>query len=1698
MSKTTALRLRHTHDFDLPMDDFVKKEDPDMKANGFCLEAWVQCARRDNAARLYSAKNYEGHPLRLKPGDYSQIDNKLLPQLASVDLPEGIEVVFFSEPYFKGSTLVLRDDEPEIGTEFSIGSVVILDRRHRNQSHVILFGEENYQGAAQLLLVPNSWAPPVKSADRIQVGMESASGHHIPSVRSAWVPPGIALELTTIATVAENTFEAIKECDQKLTFATFSELEKKTLSPQSWPKNIPDFNMVDIPTGTVLVFFEKENFGGSYINLTGKQEATVKLPWAPASAVFALAPGGVDGVLVFEQLPQFYPVGSTLTKPDDPKNVQDKYVYIPQGYRLKSKKSDNGLNLTAGFHRLDGQTAYQVEKLQVHILRGDLSRFPSPVISLTTRRSSPLKADSGLHYKTNASQNWQQTTDPLGDKLSPGELTAVRVPSKAALVLFEDALGEGQHELIIGGRDDLSDLSFSPKSMALLLAPDDVTDGVWDFKAHKIYAPGKEMELDSLREGAAFVPPGYRIAVKREDEINGYITTSAAVDKGDQRGTVERYVGVLDIGGNGLTIQRTSGRLKAGSDELRFGGKLLQANKWYHLAYQLRPAKEDQKSALQWVVNGKVVQEVENIHVDKIIERLYQDGGHWKLGHHLRGSIVQVRAWKSFRDLKTLRKERFSGVEVQADKHLLKNPADLADPPNAIVAEAILPDPPEHTTLLQGLQRQVKVVNEQKVLAARRRADGQKRLAEKRAQRKIELAREEARRQVHLKTMVRLSFVRGREFLVYWALENQKGKAKIELKSHEHEKGDDRQYRLATDISWGITANKSDRLYVVDSGWTKGIWGYDINAEDLKYQLQIAFRNRPQALVVDTSGKHQKAAKDGKIRTAMYWVEEDGQFYRFWDTPGTHTGYVEGHIDNDITGIEPLFQQNLPLGRPRSWDMVFYADKQQLIWCNGWEICRATVSARDNNFDLHEIDVIVPHIASPYPVAVAVAEDGTVVWLDRDREQIRYLLPGDALPKDLYAAPNPARGLSVCQIPAADSKQEVTYAYWVSGKRRTLEVPVLDTPGRYIDIWQDSKKKVPHGQHVPMVAVDERTMDWGDVKFPVQISKNRPVRFDKDNLISFGPIDLNKIVGQVQKITIQLKELKSNVSDSNPILDRDDYGGEGVGPEDNLLVKNILFQFKHQNTEDQTVRGHANWQFKTYNTYSFEYYKKDTLIINSWHPRGGIRFETGIWTELSFVFNATPSPHSRYTLEIHKDGELLGGRELSYQVEALHLVINNSKDSEVRGLIKRIQINTVKQGQEQETIYKGEDLKQLLQPNQSSEDTNSQPDSLNKHTLLFASKEDVVQFESGRIDLNKGWTAAAKVIWDGAADEPLCLYELATVEDEERLVCGITEEGRPFLHLRWKGKDLVGREVSREKNKKSERLIVPGKQYYVCWTYDPQGIFSAYIDGELVWEQRFNWIGEVRVWENHRLGAPNSAQKHQEVVNARLDKVADNPILFDGFTGYIIRFSAWNTFEPSAIKGWDNTLDYDPKWDRSLVTVESRRQYLHAGRLDGKEPPVTLFPLDMDGGLSIISNIDHSHSELNHAQVQLTAAKAHAAQLKESALKAAQAKIAEAEKHLAETKAKTDQELTEARRKTGEQKAKARQNKTNAINNARQKRARGKQQADNEKARGKREAENKEIRAADEKRNAITNASRDLRKKQDERDNKKDEVRKNS
>ncbi len=351
-----------------------------------------------------------------------------------------------------------------------------------------------------------------------------------------------------------------------------------------------------------------------------------------------------------------------------------------------------------------------------------------------------------------------------------------------------------------------------------------------------------------------------------------------------------------------------------------------------------------------------------------------------------------------------------------------------------------------------------------------------------------------------------------------------------------------------------------------------------------------------------------------------------------------------------------------------------------------------------------------------------------------------------------------------------------------------------------------------------------------------------------------------------------------------------------------------------------------------------------------------------------------------------------------------------------------------------------------------------------------------IAFDSPRLDLSRGLTVEASLILDAQSidGKPICVYELSTFEDEDRIVCAIAPGGLPVLHLRWDGKSRTADSATLPKCE-----LTDGKQHRVTWTLSGSGNVATWIDGNIVHYEQTDWSAGVRVFEGHRLGTPQPAQTHSDIEGATMYR-SDPRQTFADFTGRLYRFTAWNNYLPDTDGNGEERPGSDPTWERGLVTVQSRRRYLQAGRLDLKEPPVTLFPLDMDAGLNIETTLELAHAELTHSHAEMVAAEAHAARLKRDALDQAKIKLAAAHNELTDKQKDADAKVAQARTERERKLDQARTSRAGADQTAQEKMKRSEEQAEANKKAGKQQADGIRQKAAADKQDKIKDANRRL------------------
>jgi len=608
---------------------------------------------------------------------------------------------------------------------------------------------------------------------------------------------------------------------------------------------------------------------------------------------------------------------------------------------------------------------------------------------------------------------------------------------------------------------------------------------------------------------SAWVPPGVALDITHDGQTVTYRGDLSQLPGGVRSITARRepepeetapaptpgFVGIFsDDAGRGLTIERLAGTLVSSPDELRFGGEPLRPDRWYHLAQTWQPRDDDYE--VRYFVNGRMVvaRQWGNGAPGQPTSETLAGAGFgqtWWLGRGLRGSLAQVRVWKGARMPEEIRDCRFLSADglpaagaSPAHDLFASGVAPFLSPPDAVAVAADLPPAPQAGALYQRMQLAVQSQQSASLLAAQQQATAQQSQASEQAQRKKARAREEARRQIHVQGISRLGFVRGEEEVI-----GTPKKGRINEATYVG------NLRI-TDM----VIDPTGRSYVALDG---GYW--HVRHFETNYTATPELPSPPVALTGDFSGTHPKALikpwadlVPAVRRHGLYWIEADGHVCRAWIQPET-----------DKPGErESLFRFAAPTGLPGHWDMTLDSERQRLFWTNGREIYICDVKAEPMLFFIH-----VPHAVAGVPVAVAAAPDGSLLWLDAAEEAVRLLPWHDgawqfAAIKTLYQAPRPARGLAVCDLAdSQNSNQETAFVYWVSVERRTLEAPVLDTPGQYIDFHHNPGQ--PSGQHVAVVPVDALTgAAWQTAGEAAYLKF-----FDEVDVVVFDPVRIDLALG---------------------------------------------------------------------------------------------------------------------------------------------------------------------------------------------------------------------------------------------------------------------------------------------------------------------------------------------------------------------------------------------------------------------------------------------------------------------------------------------------------------------------------------------------------------------------------------------------------
>ncbi|MFZ1239307.1 MAG: hypothetical protein WAV66_08160, partial [Anaerolineae bacterium] len=510
MSNTDALRLRHEHEIDL------SGKMPDL-SNGYTIEAWVCPAPMDGAIRLYPQPNYGGKPVRLKEGLYRSMAGDYLPQLGSASLPEDIAAVFFSEADFQGESFAVRQDLPQAPAgQQQIGSVVVLDRSHRRQNHVVLFAQAGYQGKAQMLILPDFWQRPNENNTKEKTTDQKPG---LTQVGSAWVPPGAALEVTQLRQSANpGSSFSLSLLAPNLT----GDL------PQDWPIKLQPSKSVDIPPNNILFLFEKPDYVGKSRVISGKQSDLSSPPWPVRSAIYVQAPDSVEGVIGIgpktenssEREVQLLPVGTRM-----PSDSVRWHFWVPPNFRLVPvENEDIPDRIGNGLQECHGSTSYIVKRASESQQRKDVSRVAEGIQRVERQPDQPKTRQGQAIYRladgpwakfSGLGQTWLQDVP---------DFSILNIPKRRALFLFRKPIAAvtavDDYEVLTDGIFDLRALGWKPQAAIFMDAPHG-TEGVLSLSHHGQIIPVERVVRSNINR-SIWAPPGFELIREQREWGPGF------------------------------------------------------------------------------------------------------------------------------------------------------------------------------------------------------------------------------------------------------------------------------------------------------------------------------------------------------------------------------------------------------------------------------------------------------------------------------------------------------------------------------------------------------------------------------------------------------------------------------------------------------------------------------------------------------------------------------------------------------------------------------------------------------------------------------------------------------------------------------------------------------------------------------------------------------------------------------------------------------------------------------------------------------------------------------------------------------------------------------------------------------------------------------------------------------------------------
>jgi len=1197
----------------------------------------------------------------------------------------------------------------------------------------------------------------------------------------------------------------------------------------------------------------------------------------------------------------------------------------------------------------------------------------------------PSNGQPGLQIEALAVPDMSTWPDGRAAGLSAG-IGSVLVPDGWVVHLYSGVNFSGARQVVADDTTSLSlDWEGSVGSIVATTASDD-EDGVVtststlqsDESVGRLVDVGSDLtpadigtapgEGTIARLGTVIVPPGFRLE-KFEPalvEMHGP-GLSTVWTKAETRFRVCRPVGVAcATNGFGLEIDMVFGALRRRGWVPSFAGQRLREQTWYHLAVSWTGTERVE------ILDGKEVQRttVEPRVVTEALSNLS-----WVLGGDLRGAVARVR----LTTLRTVAQVRAGRFDTTPGTPIAKAAWDASEAiGGARWIDVRLPAAPGSTALSTNMMGEVDQAHQAQMQLANARAALTLELTEKRANARLAAARGRASVDVANHAISALYYVFGGQALYSSALAASVDQGN---QSVHGEAGLDRGTSTAAPIA---TTGSSQGLYVTDTALagdaTDGPIYLAVGAPTFKIARATAaiaslvditptLAALPWALAVDPTG----GGLSGQVVPKVWWIAEGGALW------SCVVGADPGHSTSPTPTQE---KSGLMPGRPRTWDLCVDArtGKKAPIWSNGWEIWRR-VSASQS-------EVLVPHARSPHPVAV-IAHESTLVWVDLEDEVVRSLNldDGSPVPKDLYPAVRPGRGVAVGLVHQRSGDTlgavttEVPMLYWVAAHRAQVECAVIDSPGLFL--WLDARSDQLGSLHQHVPALADVHLAGGAGWAPCDTTAGWP---------------LDRAIGQqIQRRLEPGQTLHVEVS-----VDLDKTPPLGA----RSALYSVMFPLRDgtRRTLDLSIEsGALKFNLNPDTSYALQ-------VVGASKRR--------VTFALTLQVTSSGISGSDARLEVSGSGEDLervdGGFDVALPLD-LELDLFRAGEGDFGALADL-------------RVWIGEDREDavVLPP--------PRPEALH-----LADATDQVDLGPLRLDLSRGLSVATELVWDGPAaahaaaaggrPSPVvtAVLAFASTEQDDVLALVLEADGLPALRLNRGGRSVAG--MRRELNPK-RALVRKGKRTAVSWALSAAGLLTVSVNGVVAYTEHFQMDDAARLYTCSVVGGPPS---HLSLSTRAGLKSAHSPAVLElsAYAGRILRLLAWNTLVES-----DELLRMasDPSatpavgasdWSRSLVTDQTLQRFLHVGRLDGSGTPLALFPIDLDGGLALVTRLSAAHTALNEAHAAVVAAEAHAAQLSAAAVASARAEEAAARKALVDAQQKADADLLAANVDAARQRAEA-------------------------------------------------------------------------